>query len=103
MPSGQKIKFTGTIERQIVAQGSKSEHEAIVLRPDGVAHPTLIIRIQGENPFTYPSLQQFVGKRVSFEAVVAPSGTSATIEKLSDIAVINPPSKKLAKNNGPRP
>ena len=35
MSSGQKYKFIGTVERRLVAKGSKSEHEAIVLLPDG--------------------------------------------------------------------
>lgn len=39
MSHGQKSKFTGTVERQIVGKGSKSEHEAIVLQQDGISKP----------------------------------------------------------------
>ena len=66
-----------------------------------LATPPLIIRIQGENPFSSKSLEPLVGKRVSFEAFV--NGTDAIVEKLSDVSVIVPSSNKLPRNNGPRP
>ena len=102
MSLGQKDKFTGTVERQIVAKGSKSEHEAIVLQQDGFSGPPLIIRIQGENPFSNKLLEPFVGKRVSFEGIATSGMQSVIVEKLSDILVIFPPSNKPPKNNGPR-
>ena len=103
MSIGQKFKFTGTVARQIVAKGSKSEHEAIVLQQDGTSSPPLKIRIQGGNPFSDKALEPFVGKRVSFEAVVAPAGIpSVIVEKLSDISIITRPSNKSSKNNGPK-
>jgi hypothetical protein len=51
----------GTVERELVARGSKSERHAVVLRgPDG---PVALRRVGG-NPLADPELDALVGKRI---------------------------------------
>lgn len=52
----------GTVTRRLVAEGSKSEREAVVL-DTGAA--TLVLRRQGANPFEIdPELDGLVGRRI---------------------------------------
>ena len=59
--------FNGTVQRRVVAGGSKSEHTAIVLETD---KGDLILRKRGENPFQESAaLSPLVGKTVSLQGV----------------------------------
>ena len=55
----------GTVARRVVAAGSKSEREAVVL---DTGDATLVLRRQGANPFeTDPELDGLVGRRIRAE------------------------------------
>ena len=54
-------EFRGTVVRRLFGQGSKSEHEAVMLdTPDG----SFVLRRIGGNPFSDPTLDKLVGKNV---------------------------------------
>jgi hypothetical protein len=52
------------VVRRLVAAGSKSEREAVVLQTD---QGDYILRRTGGNPFADPELDALVGKRISAE------------------------------------
>lgn len=56
--------YEGTVSREAVAEGSKSERDAVVLATD---QGQLILRRQGGNPFQDPELDDLVGKRIRAE------------------------------------
>jgi hypothetical protein len=58
------MKFQGTVARQPVALGSKSEHEAVVLL---TSEGPLKLRRPGGNPFRDPTLEDLVGKEIVCE------------------------------------
>ena len=58
----------GTVARRLVAPGSKSEREAIVLETTGGEE--LILRRQGGNPFRDPELERLVGRRIRADGTV---------------------------------
>jgi hypothetical protein len=62
------MRVRGTVERKRVARGSKSEHEAIVLR---TARRTYRLRRRGGHPFYDPTLEPLVGKTLLAEGTVA--------------------------------
>jgi len=51
----------GTVARRLVAPGSKSEREAVVLESE---EGDLILRREGGNPFRDPELERLVGRRI---------------------------------------
>ncbi|MGH9276593.1 MAG: hypothetical protein ACRD12_00560 [Acidimicrobiales bacterium] len=55
------IECSGTVTRRLVAPGSKSEREAVVL--DTGADQYVLRRIGG-NPFSDPQLEELVGRNV---------------------------------------
>ena len=57
----------GTVARRVVAPGSKSERQAIVLE---TSEGELVLRRQGANPFHDPELERLVGHRVRAEGKV---------------------------------
>lgn len=58
----------GTVTRRPYAAGSKSEHEAVMLVTD---EGEFRLRRKGGNPFSDPSLDRLVGKRIEAEGTVA--------------------------------
>ena len=59
-------KFTGLVQRRVVAKGSKSERQAITLV---TPERELILRRRGGNAFEDAALDDLVGKRVAFDGV----------------------------------
>ena len=51
----------GRVTRRLVAPGSKSEREAVVLDTGGDQY---VLRRKGGNPFSDPQLDELVGKNV---------------------------------------
>jgi hypothetical protein len=100
MGLGHKQKFTGTVKRERVNVGSKSEHDAVVL--DTGTGPHLKLRLAGGNPFHDPALDAFVGKRILVEGIPGSGLPFIMIEKVSDIAVLGPPGRP-SKPMGPKP
>jgi len=58
------MKVRGIVERKRVARGSKSEHEAIVLR---TPRRTYWLRRRGGHPFSDPALEPLVGQTLEAE------------------------------------
>jgi hypothetical protein len=58
------MKVRGVVERKRVARGSKSEHEAIVLR---TPRRTYWLRRRGGHPLSDPTLEPLVGKTLEAE------------------------------------
>ena len=55
------VERSGRVSRQLVAPGSKSEREAVVLDTDA---GQFVLRRVGGNPFADPQLDDLVGKTV---------------------------------------
>jgi hypothetical protein len=55
------VERSGRVSRSLVAPGSKSEREAVVLDSDG---DRFVLRRMGGNPFSDPQLDDLVGKTV---------------------------------------
>jgi hypothetical protein len=61
-------RLSGTVIRKLVAAGSKSEHDAVVLRtPDGT---DFILRRSGGNAFRDEQLDNLVGSSITAEGNV---------------------------------
>lgn len=61
-------RLTGTVIRKSVAQGSKSERDAVVLRAqDGGEY---ILRRSGGNAFSDPQLDKLVGSSIAADGKV---------------------------------
>ena len=61
-------RLTGAVIRKAVAKGSKSEHEAVVLRtPEGGEY---ILRCSGGNAFRDPQLDDLVGSTITADGLV---------------------------------
>lgn len=89
-PIPPKADLTGFVKRQLVAAGSKSEHEALVL--DAGNGRSFELRLKGGNPFREPALESFLNMHVRIEAASL-MGSIAMIDKLSDITVLGPPGR----------
>jgi hypothetical protein len=81
----------GTVERKIVNPGSKSEHEAAVLRCGTGA--AFALRLRGANPFEDKSFDKFVGQRVLISGALV-GGTLI----VQDLSAVRPMPK-----SGPKP
>jgi hypothetical protein len=55
------VERSGRVSRQVVAPGSKSEREAVVLDTEDMQY---VLRRMGGNPFADPQLDDLVGKTV---------------------------------------
>ena len=91
MGLGHRSKFTGTVRRERVNVGSKSEHDAVVL--DTGAGPHLKLRVKGGNPFHDPALDAFVGLRVALEGVAGSGAPFVMVDSVADIQVLGPPGR----------
>jgi hypothetical protein len=60
-------EFRGLVSRHTVAEGSKSERDAVVLVTEG---GELTLRRMGGNPFADPELDALVGRRLRFTGTV---------------------------------
>lgn len=89
--------YTGTVTKQTVAKGSKSEHQGVVLQADDGTF--LRLRIDGNNPFRDPALDAFVGKRVSVKGTLHKNVSLLMIANVADIAVL-PPAGPQPKDRG---
>ena len=58
---------TGAVLRQVVAPGSKSEHDAVILEAEDQAY---ILRRVGGNPFADEVLDDLVGKRIEANGMI---------------------------------
>ena len=56
-----EVERTGRVETRLVAPGSKSERQAVVLVADDGEH---VLRRVGANPFTDPVLDDLIGRDV---------------------------------------
>ncbi len=65
-PSG-KTGLTGKVLLQKVAEGSKSEHDAVCLETEG---ETFVLRRVGGNAFNDPELRSWVGKKVVLQGTM---------------------------------
>jgi len=72
--------LTGTVARQRVARGSKSEHVAIVFRAGG---RTLWLRRRGGHAFQDPALRRLVGTRLTAEGTV--HGNTFIVDRVSKV------------------
>jgi hypothetical protein len=61
------MEFRGQVTRQVVAAGSKSEHEAVVLLTDS---GPLKLRRAGANPFHDAELEKLIGHNIRCDGVV---------------------------------
>ena len=100
MGLGHKDTFTGTVKRERVNVGSKSEHDAVVL--DTGAGPKMKLRVKGGNPFHDPSLDAFVGMRVTLEGVAGSGLPFIMVDSVADIKVLGPPGRP-SRPAGPKP
>mgnify|MGYP001278471256 CR=1 FL=1 len=58
------MKINGKVVRKLVAPGSKSEHDAVMIVTD---EGEFILRRSGGNPFADPELDKLVGKQLQCE------------------------------------
>jgi hypothetical protein len=56
-----KVSRQGTVAKRLVARGSKSEREAVVLQ---TGEGEYVLRREGGNPFHDPELERLVGKKI---------------------------------------
>ncbi len=101
MSLGQKKTYTGMVRKETYAKGSKSEHQAVVL-DTGDGNP-MKLRIRGNNPFTDPELDQFVGMRVTVEGIAGSGVNHLFVDSAADIVVLGPPGRPARPPQGPRP
>jgi hypothetical protein len=73
--------FRGKVFRKVIAPGSKSEREAVVLE---TGDQTLVLRRTGGNPFDDRSLESLVGKTISAEGNVL-GGYTLLMSKWTEI------------------
>ncbi|XXF77222.1 hypothetical protein P2318_29840 [Myxococcaceae bacterium GXIMD 01537] len=75
------MRLEGTVVRQAVAKGSKSERVAVLLATtDGREY---VLRRMGGNAFQDPELEALVGKKVACEGLL--HGSTFIIERWSDL------------------
>jgi hypothetical protein len=58
------MRYQGLVTKELVSQGSKSEHRAVVLR---TTEGPMKLRRVGGNPFNDPELNRLVGQKISCE------------------------------------
>ena len=58
------MTFVGTVFKKLYAPGSKSEHQAVMIRLD---HGEFLLRRVGGNPFQDTVLESLVGKTIRCE------------------------------------
>jgi hypothetical protein len=80
------MKVRGVVERKRVARGSKSEHEAIVLR---TPRRDYWLRRRGGHPFTDPALEPLVGQTLEAEGSAA--GPSFILDRWKPAPTPKPP------------
>ncbi len=56
------MEIKGTVVKEVVGKGSKSEHAAVLL---DTGKKRYVLRRQGGNPFSDPALDKLVGKNIS--------------------------------------
>ena len=61
------MQFQGKVIKKLIGVGSKSEHHGVVLVTDTTE---FILRRQGGNPFSDPTLDQLVGQTIVAEGTV---------------------------------
>jgi hypothetical protein len=61
------MKYHGTVVRQPFSEGSKSEHQAVMLR---TPHGSLKLRRPGGNPFRDPELEKLVGQEIDCDGEI---------------------------------
>lgn len=72
-------EYVGTVRRRLVAEGSKSEHDAVVLAtPSG----EFVLRRLGGNPFADPELDALVGRTLRCTGELR--GTTLIVSDWSD-------------------
>ena len=76
----------GTVGRRLVAPGSKSEREAVVLE---TGDAWFVLRRAGGNPFRDPELEGLVGKRIRAEG--REQGRTLVLEAWDDLDAERPP------------
>ncbi len=91
MSVGKKETITGTVIVKTICRGSKSEHEATMIKTDQ-SGTDFVIRVKNGNPFHDEALDSFVGKRVSLEGAFLDGPRSDTffVDSVSDITVLGP-------------
>lgn len=57
----QETTLTGSVIKKLIAEGSKSEREAVLLV---VGEKEYILRQKGGNPYNDPELNELVGKKL---------------------------------------
>jgi hypothetical protein len=60
--------ITGKVVKKRFASGSKSDRDAVILRTD--KGEEYVLRREGGNPFTDPSLDELVGKQVRLKGLI---------------------------------
>lgn len=80
-----KKAFNGTVKKEVVAKGSKSERTAVVLHIS--AAKSYVLRLRGEGGFDTSSLEEYVGKDVSVKGVEILHGHTLVVASKSDITV----------------
>ena len=60
--------ITGKVVKKRFAAGSKSDRGAVILQTE--KGEEYVLRREGGNPFTDPTLDEMVGKRVRFKGLV---------------------------------
>jgi hypothetical protein len=56
------MQFKGLVIEEVVAKGSKSEHRAVLL---DTGKKKYVLRRPGANPFSDPTLDDLIGKKIS--------------------------------------
>ena len=60
-PGKDEVTFVGVVDQQPYAQGSKSEHNAVLFITN---KERLLLRQRGANAFNNPELEKLVGKKI---------------------------------------
>jgi len=61
------MTFHGTVVKKAFARGSKSEHDAVILRTE---KQDLVLRRRGGNAFSDPVLSGLVGKQIQADGEI---------------------------------
>ena len=77
--------FNGTVHKELVAKGSKSERTAVVLHTAKAKR--YVLRVAGDNPFDTSALEEFVGKKISVKDAEVLHGSTLLVKNKSDISV----------------
>ncbi len=74
-------QYVGAVEREVVAAGSKSEHDAVVLVTSSGRYT---LRRLGGNPFVDPELEALVGTTIRCEGELR--GTTLIVSSWTEVA-----------------